>query len=79
MSTIEIKERLIKKIKTTKDKSLLNYALEVLSQQERVPPFKLSAGQKKSIQRGLDDVKAGRVVSDEDFQKELDTWFAERE
>lgn len=79
MSSAEIKEALIKKIEATNDESLLSYALELLSQGERVSPFALSAEQKKSIEKGLHEAKEGKVVTDEAFQKELEEWLGKEE
>ena len=46
---------------------------------EEMPVYKLSDAQRASVQRGLDDVKAGRVISDEEAEKELDKWLEEEE
>jgi predicted transcriptional regulator len=38
--------------------------------------FQLTEGQIAGIKSGLADVKAGRLTSNEDFQKELDEWLS---
>ena len=78
MSTLEIqKEQLQQRIKNIDDEKLLEKILNIVN--EEMPIYKLSEAQRASIQRGLDDVKAGRVTSDEDAEKELDEWLAEEE
>ena len=76
MSTLEIqKEQLQYRIKNIDDEKLIQKILNMVN--EEAPIYKLSDAQRAAVQRGLDDVKAGRVTSDEDFQKELDEWLGE--
>ena len=78
MSTLEIqKESLQEKIKHIDDEKLLEKILNMVN--EEMPVYKLSDAQRASVQRGLDDVKAGRVISDEEAEKELDKWLEEEE
>lgn len=69
------KEQLHYRIEAIEDEKLLQKILDIVN--EEAPVYKVSDAQRAAIQRGLDDVKAGRVTSDEDFQKELDEWLGE--
>lgn len=76
MSKLELqKEQLHYRIEAIDDEKLLQKILDLVN--EEAPVYKVSDAQRAAIQRGLDDVKAGRVTSDEDFQKELDEWLGE--
>lgn len=77
MSKAELKEQLKQRINLIDDEPFLQKILDMVN--EEAPVYKLSDAQRASIQRGLDDVKAGRVTSDEDFQKELDEWLGKDE
>lgn len=76
MSKIEIqKEQLHHKIDAINDERLLQKIIDMVN--EETPVYKVSDAQRAAIQRGLDDVKAGRVTSHEDAEKELDEWLGE--
>ena len=77
MSTLELKKKIKGKLEKIESKQVLELIYKFVAYQEdSSKPHKLSAGQLNGIKRGLADVKAGRVISDEKFQKELDEWLA---
>ena len=76
MSTLEMKEEIKEVVENLKDKTFLKMVYDFVVQKENnFPPLKLSASQKASIKRGLADVKAGRVISHKEAEKELDKWL----
>jgi hypothetical protein len=77
MSTPELRKKIKGKIEKIEDKQVLELIYRfVANQEDNSKPFKLTGGQVAGIKKGLADVKAGRLTSDEDFQKELDEWLA---
>ncbi len=69
------KEQLHFRIEAIEDEKLLQKILDMVN--EEAPVYKVSDAQRVAIQRGLDDVKAGRVISNEQAEKELDEWLEE--
>lgn len=69
------KEQLHFRIEAIEDEKLLQKILDMVN--EEAPVYNLSEAQRTAIQRGLDDVKAGRVISNEQAEKELDEWLEE--
>jgi hypothetical protein len=77
MSTLELKKRIKGKLEKIDDKQILELIYRFMANQEdNSKPYKLTEGQITGIKSGLADLKAGRLISDGDFQKELETWFA---
>lgn len=76
MSTLELKKKIKGKLEKIDDKQVLELIYRfVANQEDNSKPYKLTEGQVAGIKRGLADVKAGRLVTDENFQKELDEWL----
>ncbi len=67
------KEQLHFRIEAIEDEKLLQKILDMVN--EEAPVYKVSDAQRVAIQRGLDDVKAGRVISNEQAEKEMDEWL----
>jgi predicted transcriptional regulator len=77
MSTLEIKRKIKGKLEKIEDKGVLELIYRfVATQEDNSKLYKLTEGQVAGIKRGLADVKAGRLISNEKFQKELDEWLA---
>jgi predicted transcriptional regulator len=77
MSTLELKKKIKGKVEKIDNKELLELIYRFVEHQENsIKQHKLTEGQISGIKRGLADVKAGRLTSDKDFQKELDEWLA---
>lgn len=76
------KLELIQHLLTVKKESVLEKIREVLlkNSKEDIVAYTTSGKPlnieqyKAKIQRGLDDIEAGRVTSDEDLAKEIETW-----
>jgi predicted transcriptional regulator len=77
MSTPELKKRIKGKVEKIEDKRLLELIYRFVELQENnYSNHELSASQLNGIKRGLADLKAGRVISNDNFEKELNAWFA---
>lgn len=77
MSTLELKKKIKGKVEKIDDKQLLELIYRFVEHQENnTKQHQLSDGQVAGIKRGLADIKAGRLLSDDDFQKELDEWLS---
>ena len=77
MSTLELKKKIRGKVEKIEDKQVLELIYRfVANQEDNSKPYKLTEGQIAGIKRGLADVKAGRLTTNENFQKELDEWLA---
>lgn len=77
MTTLQIKNKLISKIKSTEDKAILEVVYKMLDfdPDTKSKPLKLSAGQKASIAKGQKDVREGRVLSDKQVNSEMKKWL----
>lgn len=74
MSIEEQKELLIRKIQSEKDEHVLNTVYHLLERDFEIAETKkiyLTDHQKKGVQAGLSDIKAGRIYSHEEIQKML--------
>jgi len=76
MSTLELKEKLIGKILQTESRTLLNEVLSYLKlEDDGSEVVKITPQQKKAIREGLEDFKNGRVLTDEQADKEIQEWL----
>lgn len=69
MSTKELQESIIQKIRRTNDDELLNYLNQILSS------YYTSAEQKVKIMEGQDQIVKGNYFTNEQVEKELDQWL----
>jgi len=78
MSTTEIKNRLITKIKSTKNQDLLEEIYRLLGlEHDDLEVLKLSEEQKKAILKGQNDIKKGRTLTNKQADSEIDQWLSE--
>ncbi len=76
MSTTEIKNKLIDKIRTTEDQHLLEEIYRLIEiESEDFEPMKLSSDQKQAIAQGQQDIKEGKFLSDKEANDEIDQWL----
>ncbi len=82
MSAQELRAQLIEDIQAVTDETILQELLDTL---HCFPPFATpdasdvyhpTPAQMTAIQRGLDDVKAGRVFSEEEANRQADEWLS---
>jgi len=78
MSTLELKKLLISKIDDIDDEELLKAVYKLLDYKSTSGDvYVLSEDEKKEIEEGLQQVRDGKTISDEDVQREIDKWLSE--
>ena len=78
MSTLELKKLLISKIDDIDDEELLKAVYKLLDYKSTSGDvYVLSKEEEKEINEGLQQVRKGKTISDEDVQKEIDRWLSE--
>jgi hypothetical protein len=77
MSTKELQESIIQKIRTTKDDELLNYLNQLLSNEDDQKTYKLSDFEKNMLAESKADYLAGRIISNEDVNLRNEEWLKE--
>ena len=76
MTAIQLKSRIQERLNKTNDLKLLNTIHEILkSTDEEV--VKLSPEHRKSVMRGLEQMKNGEVCSEEEADREIEEWLRE--
>ena len=75
MSTIELQESIIQKIRATHDDELLNYLNNLLSNEEEQNTYKLSEFEKNMLAESEADYLAGRIISNEDVTSRNEEWL----
>lgn len=71
---ITLKEKLVSQIEATEDELLLKQ-ISILLSEDITSISTLTTTEKEAIELGLDDLKNGRTISNEDVQKEWDSWL----
>lgn len=76
MSNIELKEKLIEKIKKTENNNLLGEAYRLLEMEmSDIEIYKLSNVQRKSIDEAKAQIKKGEFLTDANANKEISEWL----
>lgn len=80
MSTIELKNKLHSLIDSISDNEKLKALVTLLNTNEHNDDWydELSNGQKASINRGLTDIKNGRIKTDQDAKAEIDKFISDK-
>lgn len=77
MTTLQLKNKIQERLKLINDEQLLNTIYEILSSTDN-EVVKLTPEHKKSVMRGLEQMKNGEVSSHEDAMNELKEWLEEK-
>jgi hypothetical protein len=77
MSTKELQESIIQKIRRTKDDELLNYLNQLLSNEDDQKTYQLSEFEKNMLAESKADYLAGRIISNEDVNSRNEEWLKE--
>ena len=77
MSSLELKQKIIEKIESIEDDNLLAeiYRTLEISQADN-DVFVLTPPMRIALDEGLEDVKHGRVISNDEANKEIDEWLS---
>ena len=77
MSTLELKQKIIEKIESIEDDNLLAEIYRTLEiSQADSDAFVLTPAMRIALDEGFEDVKHGRVISNDEANKEIDEWLA---
>jgi hypothetical protein len=76
MSTLELQNRLIRRILEISDQELLEYLFNITGN-EKVAPYQLTPFEKQFIQESIDEYSAGKVMSNEEVTVKTDQWLHE--
>jgi len=77
MSTKELQESIIQKIRLTNDDELLNYLNQLLSNEDDQKTYKLSDFEKNMLAESETDYLAGRTIPNEDVNSRNEEWLKE--
>ena len=76
MSTLEIKRRLINKIRKTEDNNLLEEAYRLFEiESEDLEEYKLNNSQIQAISEAREQIETGKYLSADEADKEIDQWL----
>jgi len=76
MAEVELKKRLMNRIALSKNSALLREAYRLMgTDADDLEPYKLTKEQKASVDRGKNDVKAGRTLTERKANKAVDEWL----
>ncbi len=77
MSTAELRKRLIERINRSRRSDLLKEAYLLMgTDTEDLEIYKVSADQRKAIEKGLKAARTGKVVAAKDADREIDQWLS---
>lgn len=75
MSTAELQIDLINKITGITNKARLKELLQLLQFQNDEEIYATNEEEKKAVSEARIEIKEGSILSDEDFQKEINAWL----
>lgn len=76
MMTIELRKKLIDKIKETQDERILEEAYRLLQlETDDIDVYKLNDDQKKAINEARQQIKNGQFLTEEKANNEIDEWL----
>ena len=76
MTVVELKEKLIAKINSTNDVELLDELSWIIDVEEPSrEPYKMSQGEIDAVREGLEQIKNGQYVSDEEANSQIEEWL----
>ena len=76
MSTVELRKKLIEKIKKTENGELLEEAYRLLElETEDIEIYKLTEEQRDAISEGRLQIKSGKSLTDDQANNEIDEWL----
>lgn len=76
MSTIELRKKLIEKIKKTDNENLLEEVYRLLEiETGNIEIYKLNSLQRKKIAAAKEQIKNGQFLADKEVNKEINEWL----
>ncbi|MDQ3020614.1 MAG: hypothetical protein M3R36_08600 [Bacteroidota bacterium] len=78
MSTLELKQKIITRIRESQNPDLLKEVIRLLEiESEDIDVYNLSEEQRKGIDQAREEIKNGKFISNEQSDKEIDEWLRE--
>lgn len=74
MSTIDLKKKIIERVKSLTDESVLTEIYQIL-QFEKTGEYKLTEDEVSAVQEGIEDVNQGRVFSSKEANSLIKEWL----
>lgn len=78
MTTLELKNSLIRRIEEINDKSFLQAIKTILDTKVGVERLLLTPEQKDEILQSKKDFSSGKSIANDDLQQEIDKWLQEK-
>jgi predicted transcriptional regulator len=78
MSTLELKLEIFDKLKSVEDASLLKKIMDLLKTADQNKIYPLNEYELDLVKEGEEDIKAGRVISQEQLDKEDLEWLSQQ-
>lgn len=75
MSTIELKNKVLKKIETVNEDYLLEEVLALIEFETNPEPVKLTDDQKAAVDVAREQIKNGEYYTNDEVEKEIDQWL----
>ena len=76
MSTAELRNRIIEKIKKTKNEKILKEESRLLDLENGdIEVYKFNGAQKKAVNEQREQIKNGQLLKEEAANKEIDEWL----
>lgn len=76
MSTVELRQMIIKKLSLIDDISFLKAIKTIVESKADQRIYQLSEYKKKRIETGREQARKGKAISDEALQKEITQWLS---
>lgn len=76
MTVVELKEKLIEKINSTDDEQLLEHISNIIEFEHNSDAIHImSPGEIEAVNEGLEQVKNGQCISDEEAHRQFEEWL----
>jgi hypothetical protein len=73
MSTIELKDKIQKRLAEIEDESFLKEIYGLISDDET--PYEFYAEQEIRIEQALEEIRQGKVISNDDVKRDAEEWL----
>jgi hypothetical protein len=73
MSTIELKDKIQKRLAEIEDESFLKEIYSLISDDETT--YEFSAEQEIRIEQALEEIRQGKVISNDDVKRDAEEWL----
>jgi hypothetical protein len=76
MSTLELQEKLVTKVRTTNDENVLSEVYRLLELEDSTEEvYKLTPEQDYQISLSIKEMEEGKLLTDDEVNKEIEVWL----